>query len=187
MARWTVALAVLTGLAVAVWIYTAVPSGTTPSGGYTRSASGPVGPEDRALLVTVRQATLWELPVVQQARLSASDPRVQAMSSEMVDKLDMLDEQVRMVAARLQVPLPNQPSAEQQSWAGEVSDERGADHDREMVGYMYRTCENTMIVINSARAETENSEIRQLAQMAGNVVREHVQYLTGTGLVGRPI
>lgn len=184
-ARWTVVLAALTGLAVAVWIFSATPS-TGVSSGYTNSVAGPVGPSDRAMLVAVRQATLWEVPAVQQAEQVAADPRVRRMSGAMLDKLNILAEQVQTVASRLRVPLPNQPTTQQQMWATDMSGDQGTHYDREMVGYLYESCENTMSTIDKARDETENSDIRSLAQLAAEVVRDHVRYLDGTGLVEPP-
>ena len=175
-ARVTVVLAALSGLAVAGWIVTATPS-TVQSGGYTNSIAGPVGQQDRAMLVAVRQATLWEEPAVQQAQLATADPRVRQMSQEILGGLNVLTEQVQTVASRLQVALPNQPTAEQQMWANDMSEERGTDYDREMIGYLYRSCTDTMTAVNNARDATENSDIRSLAQLATEVIRDHLRQL----------
>jgi putative membrane protein len=182
-ARWTVVLAVLTGLAVAVWIYRANPSAGDTAAGYTNSVAGPVSPADRAMLVAVRQAALWEVPAVQQARQAAADPKVRDLSGDMADQLAMLSGQVQQVALRLNVALPNQPTTQQQMWANDISGERGERYDREMVGYLYRSCEATMATINTAREQTVNPDIRSLAQTAARVVGEHVRYLDQTGLV----
>jgi predicted outer membrane protein len=185
MARWTVVLAVLTGLAAAVLIYTGAPASTS-GGGWTSSVSGPVGPADRAVLVAVRQATLWEVPAVQQTELVAASPEVRRIGGAMVGDLSTLSEQVRTVADRLGVVLPSQPTAQQQMWSTDLSGETGPRFDAEMVGYLYQNCEATLAAVASARERTENSDIRALTQMATKIVGDHLRYLAGTGLVNHP-
>jgi predicted outer membrane protein len=186
-ARWTVVLSVLTGLAVAAWIYTASSPSAAGGSGYTQSVAGPVGPDDRAMLVDVHQALLWELPAVEQAGQVATDPKVRRMSSDMSERLSLLSDQVQAVAQRLDVQLPNQPSSQQQMWSTDVSGSRGGEYDREMVGYLYQSCRSTMAAVTRARASTANADIRSLAQMTAHVLGDHVRYLDGTGLVAPPI
>jgi predicted outer membrane protein len=185
MARWTVVLAVLTGLAAAVLIYTGAPS-STGGGGWTNSVSGPVGPADRAMLVAVRQATLWEVPAVQQTGLVAASPEVRRIGGAMVGDLSTLSEQVRTVADRLGVVLPDQPTEQQQMWSTDLSGETGPRFDQEVVGYLYKSGEATLASVAFARERTENSDIRALTQMATKIVGDHLRYLEGTGLVSHP-
>jgi predicted outer membrane protein len=185
MARWTVVLAVLTGLAAAVLIYTGAPSATS-GGGRTNSVSGPVGPADREMLVALRQATLWEVPAVQQTELVAASPRVRRMGDAIDGDLSMLSEQVQTVANRLGVVLPDQPSEQQQMWSTEMSGETGARFDHEMASDLSQSCQDMLASVAAARERTENSDIRALTQMATKIVGGHLRYLDDTGLVGQP-
>jgi predicted outer membrane protein len=154
MARWTVVLAVLTGLEAAVLIYAGVPSAPN-GGGWTNSVSGPVDPADREMLVAIRQATLWEVPAVQQTELVAASPRVRRMGGAMDGDLSMLSEQVQTVADRLGVVLPDQPSQQQQMWSTELSGEAGARFDHEMVSDLYQSGQDMLASVAAARAGTE--------------------------------
>jgi predicted outer membrane protein len=189
-ARWTVLLAVLTGLLAAVLTFFAVPGATSAEGpstdGWTNSPSGPVGPDDRAMLVAVRQAALWEVPAGQQAQQIASRAEVRTTAARMVGDLRGLSDQVRGVAGQLGVLLPNQPTGQQEVWSSEVSGQSGANYDRAFVSHLHTSCLATLAVINRARSDTRNSAIRALANRAAEVVDQHVRYLDGTGLVSAP-
>jgi predicted outer membrane protein len=182
MARWTVIFAVLTGLIVAVWIYHA---GSSPpeDDGWTMSASGPVSPHDKAMLYAVRQATLWEIPALQQTELAGASPGVRNLGQDLSGNLSELSEQVQVVSARLGVELPAQATAQQQQWIGDMAGDSGEHYDRQMVGYLYRSCETTLTIVTTAQVETRNPEIRALADYTVPLLRTHLRYLTATGLL----
>lgn len=175
-ARLTVLLAVLTGAVVVLLTWLAVPSPTAPAG-WTHTAAGPVGTADRAMLVAVRQAALWEMPVGQQAQQMASDPEVRRVTAHMSDELRVLSENVRAVADRLGVPLPSQPTAGQQAWAAEIAGESGSGYDRTMLSHLRATCVATLAAIDEARAATGSPEVRSLADEAASVVGGHLRLL----------
>lgn len=182
MARLTVVFAVLTGLVGAIWIYQA--GGSSPAeDGWTMSASGPVGPTDKAMLYALRQATLWEIPALQQTELAAANPGVRRLGRELSGNLAELSGQVQVVSARVGVELPAQPTMQQQQWIDEMAGDSGAHYDRQLVGYLYRSCEATLSVIATARTETRNSDVRALAEFADPVLRTNLRYLTATGLL----
>src|SRR5947199_7705815 len=135
------------------------------------------------MLVAIRQAALWEVPVSQQAQQMASRADVRAMGGYIAGDLVGLADEVNRVAGRLAVPLPSQPTARQQAWSAEISGRTGAGYDRTMVGHLRSTCTATLAAIASARAHTRNPDIRSLADRATQVVGRHLQYLDGTGLV----
>lgn len=182
MARWTVVFAVLTGLVVAVWIYQAG-SPTSADEGWTMSAAGPVSPADKDMLYAVRQATLWETPALQQTELAGASPEVRNLGQDLSGNVAELSEQVQAVSARLGIELPAQPTTQQQLWMGDMAGDSGDHYDRQMVGYLYRSCETTLSTVTSARAQTRNPEIRALADYAATLLRTHLQYLNATGLL----
>ncbi|HEX4251746.1 MAG TPA: DUF4142 domain-containing protein [Pseudonocardia sp.] len=180
--RTTVVLAAFTGLAVAALAWLAVPAPRLHlgvGGGWTQTAAGPVGPTDRALLVTLRQDGLWEVPVGQQAQDMAVSPAVRQLGGTVATDLGWLSTQVRAVAGRLDVVLPSQPTPDQQSWLVEIAGKSGRDYDRLMVDRLREACVDSLQLINKAAAGTHNTEIRQLADQAAGLVGRHIQEMDG--------
>src|SRR5262245_34542375 len=81
---------------------------------------GPLTAADRDLIVRVRLAGLWELPAGQQAIEGAPSRAIREAGDHLVVGHTDLDKRVRIVAARLGVPLPNQPNEQQQGWLREM-------------------------------------------------------------------
>src|SRR5262245_41157743 len=78
--------------------------------GWVETASGPLGPGDRDLIVRVRLAGLWEQPAGEMAQSQGSS-RVKEIGAKIASEHHTLDEQVRAVAASLGVTLPDEPNA----------------------------------------------------------------------------
>jgi putative membrane protein len=179
--RWSVVLAVLTALTVAVLTMVSVPStlgdpgsGTSAS---TPTKAGPVSATDRVLLVALRQHELWATPVTQQATQMATSPALRELGGSFASDLDSLSDQVREVANRLGVALPSQPTSEQQNWAAQISGKSGSDYDRTMVSRLRADCAATAELIDRARTETRNEQIRQLTDQAAGMVARLLTYL----------
>jgi predicted outer membrane protein len=176
--------AALTGLAVAVLAWLFIPSPRIPlaaAGGWTQTASGPVGPTDRALLVALRQDGLWEVPVGQQAQQMAASPAVRQLGGTVATDLGWLSGQLRAVSGRLGVVLPSQPTPDQQSWLVEIAGKSGPAYDQTMVERLRQACADTMKTIKKAGADTRNEQIRQLTDQAGQLVGRHIEYIDEIG------
>jgi predicted outer membrane protein len=172
--------AALTGLAVAVLAWLLIPTPRIPpaaAGGWTQTASGPVGPTDRALLVALRQDGLWEVPVGQQAQQMAVSPAVRQLGGTVATDLGWLSAQLRAVSVRVGVVLPSQPTPDQQSWLVEIAGKSGPAYDQTMVNRLRLACADTLKLINKARADTRNEQIRQLTEQAGQLVGRHIEYI----------
>jgi hypothetical protein len=186
--RRTVLLAILTGVAVAALAWASIPA--TPSatvrgiGGWTQSASGPVGPNDRAFLVALRQASLWEVPVSQQAELLAASPGLRAATTGLATDLSGLDGQVREAAGALGVMLPDQPSAAQQTWATEIAGESGTGYDRTVAEYLRDDCAALLGQARQVRRTTGNARVREVAEKAERLLGARLATLPefGSGL-----
>lgn len=183
--RWTVVFAVIAALTVAVFQYweTAQTGSETAQAGVTQTAWGPLGPADRDLLVKVRQAGLWEQPTGQQAQQQGSSARVREVGGLISAEHADLDAQVRDVAARLGVLLPNQPTEQQQEWMAEIASQSGADFDRTFVQRLRVAHGNVLPIIADVRSGTRNELVRQFATTAAQFVTRHHEYLESTGLV----
>ena len=155
---------------------------TLPSG-WTMTRFGPLGPADRELLVKVRQAGLWEAPVGEEAQKQAGSQRVKDVGKQLAADHHALDEQVRSVAAQLQVDLPAQPSAQQQSWMAELAGKQGADFDRTFANRLRAAHGQVFALVSAVRAGTRNDLVRTFAQTGINVVMKHMSLLESTGSV----
>lgn len=151
--------------------------------GWTNTATGPLSPSDRDLLVRVRLAGLWEAPAGQMAQERAGSERVKEVGHHLeVDHL-ALDQQVRTIAAKLGVELPNQPSTEQQGWLTELSGEQGPAFDKTFADRLRAAHGKVFSVVAAVRAATRNDTIRAFAQTAVSVVMKHMTLLESIGLV----
>lgn len=184
--RWAVALAVIAALTVAVFQYWGTSQyGTASAQGteWTQTQWGPLGPADRDLLVMVRQADLCGGSSGQQAQHQGNSAQVRAVAKRVGVGYGDLDTQVRSVAGKLGVPLPDQPNAQQRGWMRELFGRSGLDFDRMFAQRLRLTDGAVLPVITSVRAGTRNELIRSFAANAAVLVNRQMEYLEGTGLV----
>ncbi|RFS83939.1 DUF4142 domain-containing protein [Actinomadura spongiicola] len=144
---------------------------------------GPLGPADRALLVQVRQAALWEIPVGREAARRASRPATRRDLAEIARRHERLDELDRGVAAQLDVPLPDRPTAEQLSWMSEIGGKSGTDYDKTAVARLRMAQGLLYQRIAAVRASTRNTLVRRFAKQCETFVHTHMTLLEGTGFV----
>ncbi len=144
---------------------------------------GPLTASDRDLLVRVRLAGLWEIPTGDQAQTHAGNRRVKEVGRLLAADHRRLDEQVRQLARKLQVPLPDQPNSDQRSWMAELSELRGSDFDVAFANRLRVAHGRVFSVVSEARATTRNTAVRPFAETAVEVVMRHMSLLESTGLV----
>jgi predicted outer membrane protein len=149
----------------------------------TDTSWGPLTASDRDLLVRVRLAGLWEIPMGTQAQTQAASPRVKEVGRLLAADHRRLDEQVRQLARKLQVPLPDQPNSDQRGWMAELSGLRGEDFDVAFANRLRVAHGRVFTVVSEARAATRNAAVRPFAQTAVDVVMRHMSLLESTGLV----
>ena len=144
---------------------------------------GPLGPADRDLLVMIRQAGLCGGSSGQQAQNQGSNPQVRTVAKRLSVDYGDLDKQVRAVAGKLGVPLPDQPTMQQQSWLKELSGQSGSKYDRMFAQHLRVTDGEVLPAITAVRAGTRNELIRSFAANAAALVNRHMDTLERTGLV----
>jgi predicted outer membrane protein len=186
--RLLVAVILVVLAQVGLWMMSggarASPPGSAPGGDeWTDTDTGPLGPADRDLLVRVRTAGLWEGPAGEMAQDRAGSDRVREVGHHLLTDHTALDVQVRMVAAKLRVELPDTPTAEQQGWLNELSSRRGAEFDQVFADRLRAAHGKVFAIIAAVRAGTRNDTIREFAQTANTVVMKHMTLLESTGLV----
>jgi predicted outer membrane protein len=169
----------LTGVRLADYI---VPAAKT-DGGTTSTPWGPLTAADRDLLVRVRQAGLWEMPSGTWAQTQAGSQRVKEVGAILASDHQTLDVQVRALADKLGVTLPDQPNADQQGWLAEMKPKTGAAFDTVFANRLRAAHGKVFAIVSVVRAATNNDLIRQFAQVAVNVVMKHMTLLESTGIV----
>jgi predicted outer membrane protein len=155
----------------------------TPAEVEVKSASGPIGPADRDLLVKVRLAGLWEMPAGQMAVDKGTRPRVREIGEMIAAQHHALDELVLQAAATLRVELPSQANADQLGWLAEMERANGDEFDQVFVDRLRAAHGKIFPVIGEVRAGTRNDVVRDLAQQANAYVLNHISLLESTGLV----
>lgn len=192
--RWVVSLAVIAALTVVVFQYWATsqygvttasdkgPNQTAESA-WTQTQWGPLSPADRDLLVMVRQAGLCAGPSGQQAQQQGATVALRTVAQRVWVDYGDLGNQARSVAGKLNVPLPDQPNARQESWMRELSGRSGPDFDRMFAQGLRVTDGDVLPAITSVRAGTRNELIRSFAANAAVLLNRQMEYLEHTGLV----
>ncbi|GAA1801033.1 DUF4142 domain-containing protein [Actinomadura chokoriensis] len=144
---------------------------------------GPLGPADRDVMVQLRQAALWEIPVARQAQRGAARPATRRALAEVARRHTRLDLLNRRCAGRLDVALPAGPSPEQQSWMSEITGKSGNDYDRTAVARMRMAQGLLLAELGAVRASTRNTLVRRFAEQAQPLVTEQLRQLETTGFV----
>ncbi len=94
-----------------------------------------------------------------------------------------LDEMCRKIAPELNIALPNQASPQQQQFVATVDAKSGKEFDSTAVGIMRVTHGQIFPTIAKIRASTQNTLVRQLADLSNDTVLDHITVLEDTGLV----
>ncbi|MFM9596669.1 DUF4142 domain-containing protein [Streptomyces scabiei] len=144
---------------------------------------GPLSALDRDFITKVRLAGLWELPAGQQAETKGTTAAVRTAGEHLIEGHTVLDARVRDVAARLNLPLPNQPNDQQKQWLATLDAARGETYDREFANILRLAHGRVFSVVAQVRATTRNSLVRALADNANTTVLDHIKVLEATGLV----
>ncbi|MHB9858323.1 DUF4142 domain-containing protein [Streptomyces sp. YIM S03343] len=151
-----------------------------------RSVSTPYGPlsvADRDFIAKVRLAGLWELPAGRQAEEKGTTDAVRVAGQHLIDGHTFLDERVRDVAAKLSLPLPDQPTEQQKQWLSTLNTAQGEDFDREFANLLRLAHGRVFSLVADVRASTRNTLVRALADDANTTVLDHIRMLEGTGFV----
>ncbi|MCM2425012.1 DUF4142 domain-containing protein [Streptomyces sp. RKAG337] len=138
---------------------------------------------DKTFLTKVRQAGLWEMPAARLAQTHASSEAIKRAGMHVLDGHSKLDQLVREDSAALNVPIPDQPTAEQQGWIDQLENVRGRAFDQLFVDLLRASHGKVFITIGEVRAATKNALIRRLATQANDTVQDHMDVLEDTGLV----
>ncbi|HLV75874.1 MAG TPA: DUF4142 domain-containing protein [Vulgatibacteraceae bacterium] len=149
----------------------------------SQAGGGLLSAADRLLLVQLRQAALWEIPAGRAAARRASQEATRKNLGQVATRHIRFDGVNRRMAVKLNVPLPNSPDAEQQSWLSEISGKSGTDYDKTVVARM-RTAQGRLYARAAAvRASTRNTTMRRYAQQVQVFLNGQLKLLESTGFV----
>ncbi|MFG2309871.1 DUF4142 domain-containing protein [Streptomyces sp. NPDC048566] len=144
---------------------------------------GPLTEADRDFVVKVRSAGLWEYPLGEIAMKRGTTPAMREAGEHLVVGHAGLDELCRKIAPELNITLPNQATPQQQQFVVTADSKKGKEFDSTAVNIMRVTHGQIFPAIAKIRATTENTLVRQLADLANDTVLDHITVLEKTGLV----
>ncbi|XVS61341.1 DUF4142 domain-containing protein [Actinosynnema sp. CA-299493] len=144
---------------------------------------GPITALDKELLVKVRLAGLWEMPMGEEAQTRAAGVRVKEVGAQLASDHAFLDERVVRLASQMGVALPDEANADQQSWMAEMRARTGAAFDDSFANRLRAAHGSIFPAIATVRATTRNEAIRQFAQVCNQIVLKHMTLLESTNVV----
>ncbi|MFI6013514.1 DUF4142 domain-containing protein [Streptomyces sp. NPDC051243] len=144
---------------------------------------GPLTEADRDFVVKVRAAGLWEHPLGLMAMERGTTPEMKEAGEHLVVGHARLDLACRKLASELNITLPNQASPQQQQFVATVDSKTGKEFDATGVAIMRVTHGQIFPAIAKIRGTTQNTLVRQLADLANDTVLDHMTVLEKTGLV----
>ncbi|MEV0227827.1 DUF4142 domain-containing protein [Streptomyces sp. NPDC050704] len=144
---------------------------------------GPLTEADRDFVVKVRAAGLWEYPLGEMTMQRGTTKEMKTAGEHLIVGHAGLDEMCRKIAPELNITLPNQASPQQQQFVATVDSKTGKEFDSTAVGIMRVTHGQIFPTIAKIRASTQNTLVRQLADLSNDTVLDHITVLEDTGLV----
>lgn len=145
--------------------------------------AAPLAETDRALLIAVRQAGLWEIQACERAQEQADSDDVRDVAVVIAEQHTQLDEDVSGLAERMGMELPDQASEEQLTWLAELDTKSGAEFDRSFAQFLRASNGRLFTTSSQVRAGTRDDAIREFATKVNDIVRDHMIQLESTGQV----
>jgi predicted outer membrane protein len=144
---------------------------------------GPLTEGDRAFVVAVRAAGLWEHPVGQIGLQKGQSKGVLTASQHLIDGHAALDETCRKIAPMLNVTLPNVASPQQEGFVTTLKADSGKQFDIDFANILRQTHGSIFNTVAKIRSTTKNTLVRALADQANDTVLDHITVMEKTGLV----
>ncbi|MEO6083371.1 MAG: DUF4142 domain-containing protein [Umezawaea sp.] len=144
---------------------------------------GPISAADKDLLIKVKQSSLWEGPVGEEAQTRSQNQRVRDVGLQLAADHRKLDERLATLAGQMKVALPATVSPDQQSWIDELRGLNGKAFDAAFANRLRSAHGQGFNQIAKVRLGTRNQAIRDFAQVTNDVIAKHMTMLESTGLV----
>jgi predicted outer membrane protein len=144
---------------------------------------GPISAADKDLLIKVKQSSLWEGPVGEEAQTRSQNQRVREVGLQLAADHRKLDERLAALAGKMRVALPAAVSSDHQSWIDELRGLNGKAFDTAFANRLRSAHGQGFNQIAKVRLGTRNQAIREFAQVTNDVIAKHMTMLESTGLV----
>lgn len=144
---------------------------------------GPLTESDRAFVVAVRAAGLWEYPVGQIGLQKGQSKGVITASQHLIDGHAALDTTCLKIAPMLNVTLPNVASPQQEGFVNTLKADQGKQFDVDFANILRMTHGSIFNTVAKIRSTTKNTLVRALADQANDTVLDHITVMEQTGLV----
>lgn len=144
---------------------------------------GPLTESDRAFVVAVRAAGLWEYPVGQIGLQKGQSKGVITASQHLIDGHAALDTTCLKIAPMLNVTLPNVASPQQEGFVNTLKADQGKQFDVDFANILRMTHGSIFNTVAKVRSTTKNTLVRALADQANDTVLDHITVMEKTGLV----
>ncbi|MER5421859.1 DUF4142 domain-containing protein [Streptosporangium roseum] len=133
--------------------------------------------QDKKFLVQLHRVDLTEIQAGNLAQQRSTDRSISDLGKMLVDDHTKLDESVRQVAQKAEVPLPDNPNANQRDELAELSRLTGQVFDNVWLAAMISGHRQTLERLDQELSGGSSPEVKQLAEDARPVVREHLNLL----------
>jgi putative membrane protein len=132
---------------------------------------------DRAFLIAAHDSNLNEILAGRLALRRATDPRVRDLARMFIRDHTVADRQVRLVAARLRVKLPNEPSAQTQLELALLANFRGAAFNRAWVTQQLVAHARAIVLTEIELILGRERPVLELARATAPVIQRHYNEL----------
>lgn len=152
---------------------------TVTLGGAARAvaAQPDLNEQDKKFLVQLHRVDLTEIQAGNLAQRRSTDRSIIDLGKVLVDNHTKLDENVRQVAQKAGVPLPEDPNANQRQQLADLSRLTGQVFDNAWLAVMITGHRQTLDRLDQELSEGSSPEVKKLAEDARPVVREHLNML----------
>ncbi|MEU0529040.1 DUF4142 domain-containing protein [Amycolatopsis tolypomycina] len=156
-------------------------STTVTEADLTDTPFGPLSPAAKKLLTIVQQTSLREITTSTWAQQRSSNPAVQEAARVIITQHKDLEARDTDISSRMDLPIPDKPSADMQAGIDRMRNEVGDTFDRDYVNTLRQAHAQALILVSTVRADTRNTLVRPFADLAGDYIKTHINLLEKTG------
>jgi putative membrane protein len=151
--------------------------GPAATAGATTPDSGHVSEQDRKFLRAAHQSNLAEIITGELAERKGESEEVRELGRLFVVHHTELDAELRKVARKLGVELPDRPNREQRAFAAELKELSGAEFDEVWIAGQIDQHLKAKANGEKEIAKGSNKKVIKLAKRAAPVIEHHLQEL----------
>jgi putative membrane protein len=129
---------------------------------------------DTAFIAKAAEGGMAEVELGKLAEKNGQKEEVKTFGSQMVKDHGKANENLKSIAAKMNVPLPDKMSAKHQGAIEKLS-KAGATFDTEYIVRMIFEHEKTRIIFENARAQVTNEDLKKFIDDTLPVVKSHLE------------